>query len=210
MSDSLSMSFLVLLETLSPVERAVFLLREVFEYGYDEIAEIVEKSEPNCRQIFARARKRIDQGKPRFEVDRAHGSELAERFVTAFRRGDLQGLIELLAADAVFYGDGGGKGRGLPRPVYGRERIGRLLAAFLREGQALGASAQPTLVNGEPGVINFDQDGALINVMALEVADGQVQAIRSIINPDKLGHLGLPLSALARARTVTDPGASSS
>jgi RNA polymerase sigma-70 factor (TIGR02957 family) len=208
MSDSLSLSFLVLLETLSPVERAVFLLREVFDYGYDEIAEIVDKSEANCRQIFTRARRRIDEGKPRFETDRAQQRELAERFVEAFLSGDVQGLIELIAPDAVFYGDGGGKGRGLPRPVYGRDRIGRLLGAFEAEGRRLGARSQPTWVNGQPGVINLDADGALINVMAFEISDGQVQAIRSIINPDKLAHLGLPLSPLAR--TVTGRGGSSS
>jgi RNA polymerase sigma-70 factor (TIGR02957 family) len=209
MADSLSLSFLVLLETLSPVERAVFLLREVFDYGYDEIAEIVDKSEANCRQIFTRARRRIDEGRPRFEADRARQEELAGQFVAAFRDGDVQQLVELLAPDAVFYGDGGGKGRGLRKPVFGGERIGRLLAAFIKEGMRLGASTRFTWVNGQPGVMNFDGQGALINVMAFEIAEGQVQTVRSIINPDKLAHLGYRLSPAARGR-VTDRDPSSS
>jgi RNA polymerase sigma-70 factor (TIGR02957 family) len=209
MADSLSLSFLVLLETLSPVERAVFLLREVFDYGYDEIAEIVDKSEANCRQIFARARKRIDEGRPRFEADRAERAQLAERFVEAFRQGDVQQLVGLLAPDAVFFGDGGGKGRGLPRPIFGRDRIARLLSAFFAEGQRLAATSRPASVNGEPGVMNFDSSGALINVMAFDIADGRVQTVRSIINPDKLSHLGYPLSPAARRR-VTDQDSSSS
>jgi RNA polymerase sigma-70 factor (TIGR02957 family) len=210
MSDSLSLSFLVLLETLSPVERAVFLLREVFDYGYDEISEIVQKSEPNCRQIFTRARKRIDEGKPRFEADRAERANVAERFVEAFRDGSVESLVSLLAGDAVFFGDGGGKGRGLPRPIYGAAKIARLLAAFRLEGERIGGRTEPAWVGDQPGVINLDADGALINVMAFEIADGQVQGIRSIINPDKLTHLGYRLSPHATARAVTDPDPSSS
>jgi RNA polymerase sigma-70 factor (ECF subfamily) len=210
MSDSLSLSFLVLLETLSPVERAVFLLREVFDYGYDEIAQIVQKSETNCRQIFARARRRIDEGKPRFQADREQQTELADRFVEAMREGSVEELIELLAPDAVFYGDGGGKGRGLPRPIFGAPKIARLLSAFKAEGDRLAASTRQVWVGGQPGIVNLDADGALINVMAFEVAEGRVQAVRSVINPDKLGHLGFRLSPIARARTVTDPDGSSS
>jgi RNA polymerase sigma-70 factor (ECF subfamily) len=200
MADSLSLSFLVLLETLSPVERAVFLLREVFDYGYDEIAEIVDKSEANCRQIFGRARKRIDEGKPRFEPDREKQQELASRFLDAFESGSVDGLVELLAADVVFHGDGGGQGRGLPLPVYGRDRVVRLLAAFEGEYRATGARIERTLINGQPGTLNFDHEGRLVNVFAFEIADGQIQAIRSIINPDKLAHLGYPLSDLGRRR----------
>jgi RNA polymerase sigma-70 factor (ECF subfamily) len=209
LADSLSMAFLVLLEALSPVERAVFMLREVFGYSYPEVARATGKTEVNCRQIFTRARRRIDEGRPRFEADRARQEELAGQFVAAFRDGDVQQLVELLAPDAVFYGDGGGKGRGLRKPVFGRERIGRLLAAFIKEGMRLGASTRPTWVNGQPGVMNFDGQGALINVMAFEIAEGQVQTVRSIINPDKLAHLGYRLSPAARGR-VTDRDPSSS
>jgi RNA polymerase sigma-70 factor (TIGR02957 family) len=196
MADSLSMSFLVLLETLSPIERAVFLLREVFEYGYDEIAEIVDKSEANCRQIFARARKRIDEGKPRFEADRRQQEELAERFMDAAENGELDRLVDFLAADVVFTGDGGGKGRGLPKPVYGRERVHRLLRSFFPLYRETGATMRRAEINGKPGVLFLDAEGRLINVFVFEIAGGAIQALRSIINPDKLGHLGYPLSDL--------------
>jgi RNA polymerase sigma-70 factor (TIGR02957 family) len=205
MADSLSMSFLVLLETLTPVERAVFLLREVFEYGYDEIAEIVGKNEANCRQILARARKRIDEGKPRFEADRRQQEELATRFLDAFENGEVDGLVELLAADAVFYGDGGGKGRGISRPVYGQQRVVRLLGTFAQGYRKAGARMQLTEINGQAGALFFDGEGRLINVFAFEIAGATIQAVRSIINPDKLAHLGYPLSDLA---TRSDRGGS--
>jgi RNA polymerase sigma-70 factor (TIGR02957 family) len=202
MADSLSLSFLVLLETLSPVERAVFLLREVFDYGYDEIAQIVEKSEPNCRQIFARARKHIDEGKPRFEADKQRREQLVGRFLEALEGGDVDGFVEMLAADVVFTGDGGGKARGLPRPVYGQARVGRLLAAFVPEYVAIGGRIEPTEINGQPGTLNFDGEGKLINVFVFDIADDRIQAIRSIINPEKLGHLGYPLSDIARRKAT--------
>jgi RNA polymerase sigma-70 factor (TIGR02957 family) len=198
MADSLSMSFLVLLETLSPVERAVFLLREVFDYGYDEIAEIVDRSEANCRQIFVRARKRIDEGKPRFDADRAKQRELTSGFIAAAQAGEVDRLVELLAADVVFYGDGGGNARGLPRPVYGRDRVCRMFAGFYRNFSRFGIEIRPTWINGQPGTLNFDGDGRLLNVFVLDITDGVIHTIRSIINPDKLGHLGYPLSPLAR------------
>jgi RNA polymerase sigma-70 factor (ECF subfamily) len=190
MSDSLSMAFLVLLESLAPTERAVFLLREVFGYGYGEIAEAVGKSEANCRQIFGRARKRIDEGKPRFDASRARGAELVHRFLDAVDGGDMDGFIGLLAPDVVFYGDGGGKGEGVRAPVRGRERVARFLRGVARRAQRLSAAARPVWVNGQPGLITFDADGRLIGVMAFDVLDGTVQAIRSVVNPDKLRHLG--------------------
>jgi RNA polymerase sigma-70 factor (ECF subfamily) len=198
MADSLSLSFLVLLETLSEVERAVFLLREVFGYGYDEIATIVDRSEVNCRQIFTRARRRIDEGKPRFDVDRAEQEQLAGSFVDALQDGDVERVLEMLAPDVVFYGDGGGKGRGLPQPIYGSARVSRLIAAFGKEGTTIGARIELTKINGQPGTLNFDAEDRLINVFAFEIADGTIQTIRSIINPEKLGHLGYPLSPVAR------------
>ena len=126
-ADSLSMAFLVLLESLSPVERAVFLLREVFEYGYDEIARVIGKTEDNCRQIAVRARRQVDAKRPRFEASRKRREELARRFFDAVGEGDTEGLIGLLAADVVAYGDGGGKAPAFPRPIYGRDRVARLL-----------------------------------------------------------------------------------
>ena len=198
MADSLSLSFLVLLETLSPVERAVFLLREVFDYPYDQIAQIVDKSEANCRQVFSRARRRIDDGKPRFEVSREERDKLTATFLQAAQEGDVDELVELLAADAAFYGDGGGKALAVPAPVFGRARVARLLAGFFQRYRDIGGRLAPALVNGEPGLLGFDANDRLINVFALDIADGITQTVRSIINPDKLAHLGYPLSDVAR------------
>jgi RNA polymerase sigma-70 factor (ECF subfamily) len=197
MAESLSMAFLVLLESLSPVERAVFLLREVFEYGYDEIAEIVGKSEANCRQIFARARRHIEASKPRFEPSAGERDELARRFFAACERGDMDGLLELLAADAAFVGDGGGKAQALATPISGRERVARFLLGLFHRGAQLGVQIRPTLVNGQPGWISRDAEGRVVNVFTVDVADRHVQTVRSVVNPDKLGHLG-PVSHVAR------------
>jgi RNA polymerase sigma-70 factor (TIGR02957 family) len=199
-ADSLSLSFLVLLETLSPIERAVFLLHDVFDYRYREIAKIVEKGEANCRQILARARKRIDRGKPRLEADRERNRDLTRTFLDALEQGEVGKVIELLAPDIVFTGDGGGAGRGLPQPVYGRDRVVRLLNAFAVQGRSLGGHIVQTTINGQPGTLNLDHQGKLINVFSFEIADGQIQAIRSIINPEKLQHLGYQLSGIARRR----------
>jgi len=190
MADSLSLAFLVLLESLAPVERAVFLLREVFGYGYGEIAGAVDKSEANCRQIFARARRRIDEGRPRFDATRAQGAELTGRFLAAVDGGDMEPFIEMLAPDVVLYGDGGGKGQASPAPLYGRDRVARLLRGLTRRVRQLSVSVHPAQVNGQPGVIALDADGKLAGVLAFDCLDGQVQAIRSVVNPDKLRHLG--------------------
>jgi RNA polymerase sigma-70 factor (ECF subfamily) len=184
-ADSLSMAFLVLLETLGPVERAVFLLREVFDYGYDEIAAIVGKNEDNCRQIGVRARRQIEAKKPRFEASRKKREELSRRFFDAVVAGDTEGLIRLLAADVVAYGDGGGKARAFPRPIYGREKVARLL-----RGKRLAvASINHVDVNGQPGALLLDSDGRLLAVVALDIADGLVQTVRAVSNPDKLRRL---------------------
>jgi RNA polymerase sigma-70 factor, ECF subfamily len=189
-ADSLSMAFLVLLESLTPVERAVFLLREVFDYDYSEIAKIVDRSEDNCRQLYVRARRHIDDGRPRFEASRHQREELAERFVAAAQKGDTQALIEMLAADVVVYGDGGGKAPSWPQPIHGRERVAKLMVGTLAQATRLGASLQPTQVNGQPGVLFTDADGRIGAVMSLDIADGVIQTIRSVINPDKLAHIG--------------------
>jgi RNA polymerase sigma-70 factor (ECF subfamily) len=189
-ADSLSMAFLVLLETLSPVERAVFLLREVFGFGYDEIARVVHKSDDNCRQIAARARRHVEARKPRFEASRRQREELAERFFQAMQEADTEALIQLLAADAVAIGDGGGKGPALARPLHGREHVARLLLGLGRQARQLDVRIQRTEVNGQPGAMAFDREGRLITVISLDVAEGLVQTVRSIVNPDKLQHLG--------------------
>ena len=196
MSDSLSMAFLVLLESLTPTERAVFLLHEVFGYEYAEIADITGKSEPNCRQILARARHHVDEAKPRFETSREQRDEVARRFFDAAGGGDLAGLLQLLAPDVVTIGDGGGKAWALAEPLHGRERVARFVIGLFRRGEKMGAYGVPSWVNGQPGAVTYDAEGRVLNVFVLDIADGAVQAIRSVVNPDKLRHLG-PTSDLA-------------
>src|ERR671930_1179298 len=189
-ADSLSMAFLVLLESLTPVERAVFLLREVFDYDYAEIAKIVQRSEDNCRQLYVRARRHIDQGRLRFEASREQRDELARRFFAAAQLGDTNALVELLAADVVVYGDGGGKAPSWTEPIHGRERVAKLMVATLAQVARLGGSVVTTALNGQPGVMFVDEEGWIAAVMSLEIGDGLVQTIRGITNPDKLAHLG--------------------
>jgi RNA polymerase sigma-70 factor, ECF subfamily len=195
-ADSLSLAFLVLLESLSPVERAVFLLHDLFGYGYEEIAGVVGKREDNCRQLAVRARRHVDERKPRFEASREEREELAARFFAAVEDGDSQGLLDLLAQDVVVYGDGGGKGPSWLRPIYGRERVSRLLLGFGRFREA-GVTIRQTGVNGQPGAVLLDREGRLISVLSLDIVDGVVQTVRSMINPDKLGHVG-PLAGVRR------------
>jgi RNA polymerase sigma-70 factor (ECF subfamily) len=193
-SDSLSMAFLVLLESLAPAERAVFLLREVFGYDYGEIAGITGKTEAACRQTFARSRRRIDEGRPRFETSRAEGEELTALFLAAADGGDMASLLERLAPDVLFYGDSGGKGEAtFIAPLYGREHVARLIRMQVQRTLQLGASLSAAWVNGQPGVLAHDTDGGLIAVIAFDVLDGQIQAIRVVANPEKLGHIG-PIS----------------
>jgi RNA polymerase sigma-70 factor (TIGR02957 family) len=191
--ETVSMAFLVLLESLSPVERAVFVLREVFEYDYDQVAEIVGKSEANCRQIMARARQRIDERRPRFEASRERRTELAQEFLAACRTGDTKELERLLADDVVFYGDGGGKAAAVTSPVTGALRVARFVAGIARQVAALGGRFEPAEVNGQPGARLVDSDGRLGAVLELTIVDGRVRELRNILNPDKLGHLHLPL-----------------
>jgi RNA polymerase sigma-70 factor (TIGR02957 family) len=190
MSDSLSMAFLVLLESLTPTERAVFLLHEVFGYDYKEIAEITGKSEPNCRQILVRARHHVDEGKPRFEASREQRDEVARRFFDAAGGGDMNGLLELLAPDVVLIGDGGGKGQATREPMHGPLRVARFIQGLFRRAEKEGAHGVPALVNGQPGAVAYDAEGRVIGVFALDIADGLVQTVRSVVNPDKLQHLG--------------------
>jgi RNA polymerase sigma-70 factor, ECF subfamily len=189
-ADTLSMAFLVLLERLSPVQRAVFLLHDVFGYPYGEIARLVDRSEDNCRQIAARARRHVEAGRPRFEASRRQREELASRFYAAVEQGDTEGLVGLLAEDAVMYGDGGGKAPALAAPVAGGRRVARLLRGLARRGQAVGMRFRPAEINGHPGLLVFDPQGRVLSVLVLDIADDRVQAVRSVVNPDKLRHLG--------------------
>jgi RNA polymerase sigma-70 factor, ECF subfamily len=195
-ADSVSMAFLVLLESLSPVERAVFLLREVFGYGYDEIGRVVGKTEDNCRQLAARARRHVEAKKPRFEASRKQRDELARRFFAAVEEGDTEGLVGVLAADVVVYGDGGGKAPAVAQPIHGRQRVARFLLGVGRRVRLREMHIRVASVNGQPGALAFDRDGGLLAALSLDIADGQVQTVRSVANPDKLRHLG----------PVADPG----
>jgi RNA polymerase sigma-70 factor (TIGR02957 family) len=190
MADSLSLAFLVVLESLSPVERAVLLLHDVFGYQHEEIADIVGKSPQACRQILVRARRHVDEKKPRFEVSREQRDEVARRFFTAVDGGDLEGLLQVLAPDVVFHGDGGGKAAAVAVPVVGAVRVARFLAGLFRRARTINASYRIAEVNGQPGAIGYDADGRVINVLALDIADGRVIAVSAVVNPDKLGHLG--------------------
>ncbi len=189
-ADTLSMAFLVLLESLTPIERAVFLLREVFEYDYDEIAEIVGKTEENCRQIAVRARRHVQDGRPRFEASRQRRDELGRRFFAAAERGDTEGLIRLLADDVVMYGDGGGRVQGaFPEPVHGKDRVSRLIPHLLDRATSAGWTMKVAEVNGQPGCVWSDPNGDPALVVSLDIAEDQVQTIRAVANPDKLRHL---------------------
>lgn len=189
------MAFLLLLERLSPVERAVFLLHDVLGYGYDEVAAIVGKSADNCRQLALRARRHVAESKPRFETSRVKREELASRFFAAVGGGDIDGLVSLLAEDAVVYGDSGGARPSWPRPIAGRDHVGRLLAGLIEQIRQVGIVIRPAEINGQPGAMFLDPAGRLVNVFVLDIADRRIQTIRSVINPDKLRHLG-PLANL--------------
>jgi RNA polymerase sigma-70 factor, ECF subfamily len=189
-ADSLSMGFLVLLESLTPVERAVFLLREVFEYDYSEIASVVEKSEENCRQIAVRARRQVQAGKPRFEASKAEREELARRFFRAAGEGDVESLVGMLAADVVAYADGGGKATAFPRPVHGRDKVLRILRGPAARGERLSVSGiRLAEINGQPGAMFLDPDGVPVVAVSLDIVDGQVQTMHAVSNPEKLEHL---------------------
>jgi RNA polymerase sigma factor (sigma-70 family) len=195
LADSLTMAFLVLLEALPPVERAVFMLREAFGYGYSDIAGITGKTEVNCRQIFTRARQRIAAGGQACDsgpspARRAEGEELTRRFFEAAAGGDLDALLGMLAPDVVFRGDGGGKAHANRKPVAGRQRVLRLVTGIVGQRRMRGAVLRLAWVNGQPGAVIYGAGGDVLSVVDLDIADGQIQTIRSIVNPDKLRHIG--------------------
>ncbi|ANS66381.1 ECF subfamily RNA polymerase sigma factor [Streptomyces lincolnensis] len=200
LADSLSMAALVLLERLSPLERAVFVLREVFGFGFAEIASAVGRSEAACRQLAVRARRHVDEGRPRFEADRKERERLAERFFDAFREGDVDGLRELLAADVHMVGDGGGKAPQWANEIVGVHKVSRLLAAMFAPLMEVGVTVEPHPVNGQPGALFRDREGRILNTLSLDITDGRIQTIRSVINPDKLAHVGPVADAWAVTR----------
>jgi RNA polymerase sigma-70 factor (ECF subfamily) len=199
-ADSLSMAFLLLLERLSPVERAVFLLHDVFAFDYDEIGKIVHKSAVNCRQLASRARRQIETEKPRYETSKRERDELATRFFAAMTNGDLDGLVTMLAEDVVVYGDGGGKAPQWSQPIVGAQRVASLFAGLGRQLQSFAITVELRDVNAQAGAVLRTPNGELINVFALDIIDGVVQTVRSVINPDKLRHLGPVADTRAFAR----------
>ena len=202
LADSVSMAALLLLERLSPLERAVFVLREVFGFGFPEIATAVGRSEAACRQLAVRARRHVDAGRPRFEADRRERDRLAARFFAALGEGDVDGLRELLAADIQLVGDGGGKAPTLARSIIGAEKVARVLASTFPGLVRVDVTLEPREVNGQPGAIFRDRDGKVLITLALDILDGQIQAIRAVSNPDKLGHVGPVADAWAVSREV--------
>ena len=202
LADSLSMAALLLLERLTPLERAVFVLREVFGFGYPEVAVAVGRSEAACRQLAARARRHMDVGRTRFEADRREREELAARFFDALRDGDIDGLRELLAADVQMVADGGGKAPALARSVIGADNVARVLASNFPLLVKIDAKVEPRELNGHPGAIVRDRNDKVVGTMTLDVLGGRIQTIRSVANPDKLGHLGPVADAWAIAREV--------
>jgi RNA polymerase sigma-70 factor, ECF subfamily len=202
LADSVSMAALLLLERLSPLERAVFVLRDVFGFSFSEIAPTVERSEAACRQLAVRARRHMDAGRPRFEADSRERARIAAQFFDALTEGDIDGLQDLLAADAQLAGDAGGKAPQLARSISGAEKVARVLTAVFPWLIRIGVTLEPRQVNGQPGAIFRDRDARVIYALALDVLDGRIQTIRSVSNPDKLGHLGPVGDAWAIAREV--------
>jgi RNA polymerase sigma-70 factor (ECF subfamily) len=199
LADSLSMTALLLLERLSPLERAVFVLRDVFGFDFAELASAIGRSEAACRQLAVRARRHMDDGRPRFAADRAEREALAARFFDAIRDGDVDELRQLLAADVQMIGDGGGKAPAFAKGLTGVDNVARMLASFFPLLTEIDAGLEPREINGQPGGIVRDRDGKVIGTFTLDILDGQVQTIRSVLNPDKLGHLGPVADARALA-----------
>ncbi|MFC7793204.1 RNA polymerase sigma-70 factor [Streptomyces cinereoruber] len=210
LADSVSMAALLLLERLSPLERSVFVLREVFGFGFDDVASAVGRSQTACRQLLVRARRHMRAGRPRFEADRQERQELATRFFDALREGDVDGLRDLLAADVQLVGDGGGKAPQLARAVTGADGVARLLASVFPLMARVDVTFERHEVNSRPGAVFRDRDGRVLHTLVLDVLDGRIRTIRSVINPDKLGHLGPVADAWAvhgevqRARRRTE------
>ncbi|MEC4575851.1 RNA polymerase sigma-70 factor [Streptomyces virginiae] len=204
LADSVSMAALLLLERLSPLERAVFVLREVFAFGFDDVAAAVGRSEAACRQLLVRARRHMDAGRPRFTADRGERRELATRFFDALKDGDVGGLQNLLAADVQLVGDAGGNAPQLAKAVTGAANVARLLTAVYPWLMRIGVTCEPHDVNGEPGAIFRDRDGKVLHLMVLDVLDGRIRTVRGLNNPEKLTHVGPVADAWAVARELKE------
>jgi RNA polymerase sigma-70 factor (ECF subfamily) len=204
-SDSLSMAFLVVLERLKPVERAVFLLHDVFGLQHDEVSAMVGKTPANTRQIAGRARRAVQSGRKVSTVTRDQRRELAGRFFSAMREGDVAGLASFLSESSVLCGDGGGKAPQWTRPIQGVSDISRVLAGLGRQISERGGRVEMRQVNGEPGAIVWSSGNEIISVFALEIVGDRVAAMRSVVNPDKLRHLGpvADVRKLLRGKTLS-------
>jgi RNA polymerase sigma-70 factor, ECF subfamily len=186
--ESLSMAFLVLLERLTPVERAAFLLREVFEYEFSEIAAVLGQSEVNCRQILRRARQHVSAMRPRFKVSSKKQNDLLQRFLEAMGTGDMEGLVALLSSDVVLHSDGGGKAIAVPNLIHGADNVARGMLGGFRKLLPKTLVRRLARINGEPGVVSY-LDGKPYSVFTLDAVDGRVRAIYILTNPEKLSHL---------------------
>ena len=181
---------MVVLESLTPEQRAAFLLRDVFDYPYEEVAEIVGKSEPATRQLASRARKAVTARRPRFDPSSEQRDELADRFLAAVVEGEVDDLERMLAKDVALHGDGGGKAPAIGRALMGASKVAHALATWGRIGHRVDAKARRVEINGQPGALFTDGEGNLISAISLEIVDGRIQAVHSVVNPDKIGHLG--------------------
>jgi len=197
--DSLSLAFLVLLESLSPKERAVFLLHDVFGYDFASIGEIVGESDAYCRQLAKRARAHMAERRPRFTADRAQRERLTADFLRAVSEGDMPALIETLTDDVTVFSDGGGKVNAARKPVVGRDKVALFLTNIVRLAPA-GTSFRIEPINGEPGIVTL-VDGAVRNVVTFDFADSAISAVYIVVNPDKLGTVA---SSLSRTRSTED------
>jgi len=203
LADSVSMAALLLLERLTPLERAIFVLREVFGFDFHEIASAVGRSEAACRQLAVRARRHMDEERPRFEADRKERAKLADHFFGALRDGDVDELQRLLAADVQLIGDAGGKAPSLPKTIIGAAKVARVLASVFPWLVRIDVTMEPRELNGQPGAVFRDRDTKVLFALTLDVLDGQIQTIRSVSNPDKLRHIGPVADAWAVAREAS-------
>jgi RNA polymerase sigma-70 factor (ECF subfamily) len=204
LADSLSLAFLVVLESLTPEQRASFLLHDVFDYDYGKIAEIVGTSEENARQLASRARRHVQEGSPRFDPSTEERDQLAASFIAAAENGEFEKLEALLAEDVELHGDGGGLAPAIKHPVFGRVKVAQMLRNwFSLMDRVEGIGLRRVIVNGQPGLEYLDPEGKVLGVLGLDIADGQIQAMRSIVNPEKLGHLGQVADAKALLAQVS-------